>query len=93
MNREQRRAHDKKQKKGKTKTTALEGKMDLFDKIPENCLTCEEPFDKKSKAMALTWSVVIREKENKVHLYCPKCWSMAKSIIANYNKENKDEQV
>ena len=91
MNRAQRRAHDKKQKKSKTKTTGFEGKMDLFEKIPENCLTCEEPFDKKSKTMAMTWSVVVREKENKVHLYCPKCWATAKSVIANYNEDKQNE--
>ena len=91
MNRAQRRAHDKKQKKTKTKTKGFEDKMDLFDKMPDNCLTCLKPFDKKSKPMALTWSVVVREGEGKVNLYCPDCWDTAKRVIAQYNEDKKDE--
>lgn len=91
MNRKQRRAHDKKQKKSKTKTTGFEGMMDLFDKIPESCMTCLTPFDKKSKQMAATWNVVVRKAEKKVNIYCPDCWGTAKRVIADYNRKAKDE--
>jgi len=59
----------------------MKEKLGLFDKIPDKCLTCHEPFDKKSKEQALTWSVVVRRKEKVVRLYCPKCWQLAKDII------------
>lgn len=93
MNRAQRRAHDKKQKKSKTKTSGFEGMMDMFDRIPESCMTCDKPFDKKSKQMAATWSVVVRKKEKKVNIYCPDCWGTAKRVITDYHrrKEKEDE--
>ena len=46
--------------------------------------------------MAMTWSVVVREKENKVNLYCPTCWDNAHKMISelkeklNESKNKKD---
>ena len=66
-------------------------KFMMFDRIPEACSACEEPFDKKSKEMAQTWSVVVRKEEKVVRLYCPDCWSKAKTVIENFWRE-KDLQ-
>jgi len=82
MNREQRRAlaKTKKQKttpKSTTEQTEVEEKLGLFDKIPKECLTCFKPFDKKNKEMVMSWSVVVREAEGVVRLYCPDCWKKA----------------
>ena len=85
MNRAQRRKLGKGKKK---KETDIGGIMDLFDKLPEHCLTCETPYDKKDKQMVMTWSVVVRNKEQKVNLYCPKCWSAAKKIIEEYKAKS-----
>ncbi len=90
MNRAQRR------KLGIKKKPDLEKKVGLFDKLPDQCTNCDTPYDKKSKEMAMTWSVVVREQENKVNLYCPTCWDNAQKFIKemkeklneNKNKEN-----
>jgi len=59
----------------------------MFDKIAIECAMCKKPFDKKSKEDALTWRVVVREKEEKVRLYCPGCWDKANKLI----KEIQDD--
>ena len=48
--------------------------------------------DKKDKQMAMTWSVVVREQEGKVNLYCPECWDNAHKLIKEIKEklnENK----
>jgi predicted RNA-binding Zn-ribbon protein involved in translation (DUF1610 family) len=56
-------------------------KMDMFDRLPEECDSCEAPFDKNNRQVVMTWNVVVREKEKIVRLYCPACWNRAKKII------------
>lgn len=70
----------------------LKQKMNMFDRLPENCLTCLEPFDRKNKEQVQSWFVVVRSKENKVHLYCPVCYSKAQNIVKEYY-EQKDQQL
>ena len=82
MNRAQRRKLGIKGKK-----PDLEKKIGLFDKLPKQCTNCDAPYDKKDKKMAMTWSVVVREQENKVNLYCPNCWNKATSLIKEMEKE------
>ena len=81
MNRKQRRARDKKIKKSKAKTSEIEQKLGLFDLMPNECMVCHAPFDKKDKKMVQTWSVVVREQEKSVKVYCPKCWDKAVKIL------------
>jgi hypothetical protein len=86
MNRAQRR------KLGIKKKPDLDKKIGLFDKLPKQCTNCDAPYDKKNKEMAMTWSVVVREQENKVNLYCPTCWNNAQKMIAELKEklnENK----
>ena len=83
MNRAQRRKVTK-GKKGKQQDVG--GIMDMFDMIPDHCLTCEKPYDKKDKKMITSWNVVVRNKEQKVHLYCPDCWSRAQKIIKEFKE-------
>ena len=78
MNRAQRRKMNKGKKK---KQQDISGAMDMFDKLPNHCLTCEKPYDKKDKKMVMTWNVVVRNKEQKVNLYCPECWERAQVIV------------
>jgi len=87
----------KRQQKNKAKKDAkreITTKVALFGKLPDKCLTCENPFDKTNKEMVATWSVVVREKEDLVRLYCPDCWAKAVKIIEEFKKhlEEKDEQ-
>ena len=61
MNRKQRREMQK--KVGKENSQKLAEKIFQFDKLPDECLACLKPFDKKSKEMARTWNVVVRDKD------------------------------
>ena len=79
MNRKQRRERQRKLKKLNNKPE-LEQKLGLFDKLPDLCLSCHKPFDKKNKSMVMSWSVVVREQEGIVRLYCPDCWKKATDI-------------
>ena len=82
MNRAHRRALAKTKKQKTSKGTDVDQKLGLFDKIPKECLTCMKPFDKTNKQMVMSWSVVVREKEGIVRLYCPTCWKKAQDFIA-----------
>jgi hypothetical protein len=44
-------------------------------------------FDKKNKEMVMSWYVIVREKEEKVNLYCPGCWSKARKIIEEHEDD------
>ena len=87
MNRAQRRKLGIKGKK-----PDLEKKIGLFDKIPKQCTNCDAPYDKNSKEMAKTWSVVVREQENKVNLYCPTCWDNAKKMISELKEKLNENE-
>ena len=78
MNRKQRR---KAKKKLTPSEQNLSEKIFLFNQIPDACNTCAEPFDKKDKAMALSWKVVIREEKQQVRLFCPTCINKTKEAI------------
>ena len=82
MNRRQRREAAKRGKN--VSNEELENKVSLFGKLPDECLTCQKPYDKKDKEMVSTWSVVVREEEHSVRLYCPECWTLAQNIIEEW---------
>ena len=88
MNRKQRRTMEK--KVGKENSQKLTEKIFQFDKLPATCLTCDMPFDKKSKEMARTWSIVVQDKDN-VRLYCPQCWAIALDVIQTYKEEREND--
>ena len=89
MNREQRRAAAKQAKSQGNKE--VESKIDLFDKLPDECLTCLKPFDKKNKDMVMSWNVVVHGEEEVVRLYCPDCWTMAKKITEDFAKHLEEK--
>ena len=70
-----------KNKKSKKLEKELSKKMGLFDKTPDHCLTCLAPLDRESREMVTSWYVVVREKEEKVNLYCPSCWEKANKFL------------
>ena len=88
FDRKVRRAKAKKLKKEAQKEMAT--KVALFDKLPSNCLTCEKSFDKMNKQQVMSWSVVVRQEEEKVNLYCPECWEGAKKIIKDFKDRIKN---
>jgi hypothetical protein len=79
MNREQRR----KLKKQTDVDENLSQKIFLFDKIPDKCDTCHEPYDKKDKKMASEWRVVVKHEEEVVRLFCPECYDKAVEVVNN----------
>ena len=79
LSRKLRRKKANKSKKIAEKELAT--KVALFGKLPDKCLTCEKLFDKMNKEQVMTWNVVVRQQEEKVHLYCPECWDKAKQLI------------
>ena len=85
MNREQRRAAAKQAKKDGNEEVAE--KVALFGKLGDECLICNKPFDKKDKEMVMSWNVVVREKEEKVNLYCPDCWNGALDMLSQAKEE------
>ena len=85
LNRKQRRERDRRLKKP-SKEAEVDKKLGLFDKIPKECLTCFKPFDKTNGQMVMSWSVVVREEQETVRLYCPTCWKKAQDFIAQSHK-------
>ena len=81
------------QKKDAEKEMAA--KIALFGKLPDNCLTCQKPFDKMNKEQVMTWNVVVRNEEEAVNLYCPECWEKALGILEDFKKhlEEKNERT
>jgi hypothetical protein len=79
MNRKQRR--DAAKHARKQGNDELSEKISLFGKMPDHCMVCEKDFDKKDKEQVMSWNVVVREKENRVNLYCPNCWSSSLKFI------------
>ena len=91
MNRRQRRKKERAIKKSKSKTSEFEQKLGLFDLMPEDCMICHKNFDKTNKEMVQSWSVVVREKERIVRVYCPECWTKAKNLVQEL-KDRQDEK-
>ncbi len=85
MNRAQRRARGRKIKSSKKKKTELEQKLGLFELLPEECMVCMKPFNKRDKEQVKTWNVVVREEERVVRVYCPTCWNKAKQFLSEIN--------
>ena len=74
-------------KSHKDKEKDLKQKLNMFDRIPDHCLTCNLPFDKKDKEQVKSWFVVVKNTEQTVNLYCPDCWSKATKLVEEYYGE------
>jgi len=81
-----------KRNKAKKVKKAMAEKVALFGKLGDECMTCLTPFDKKNKEQVLSWSVVVRNNEDKVNLYCPDCWSKATQVIEDYKKRHEENK-
>lgn len=73
-------------KKKKIAEKEMATKVALFGKLPSNCLTCDKPFDKMNREQVMSWSVVVRESEDRVNLYCPPCWERAQKTVQEFKK-------
>lgn len=74
---------ERKLKRAKLKQSKkkMQETLGLFDKIPDHCLACFAPYDKKNKEQVTSWSVVVRNNEKRVNLYCPDCWNKARDLL------------
>ena len=59
----------------------LTKQVGMFGRLPDECNVCHKPFDKKSKEMAQTWTVVVRNQEKLVRLFCPECVEKVKELF------------
>jgi Zn finger protein HypA/HybF involved in hydrogenase expression len=85
-----RKIKDKKTKKKQDKD--MKEKIGLFHMIPDECLSCSEPFDKTNKEQVTTWNVVVREEEKVVRLYCPECWSKATQVVQEFEQKIRERE-
>ena len=69
LERKIKRNKEKKEIKNLNKTLARKAKQ--FSDIPDCCLACKKPFNKKSKEDAKTWKVVVSD--SGINLTCPDC--------------------
>lgn len=90
MNRKQRRAAAKQARKDGNQD--MQEKMTLFGKLPDECLACQKSFDKADKDMVMSWSVVVREQEQTVNLYCPDCWSKAVKVVEDFRQRVEERE-
>jgi hypothetical protein len=87
---------NRKQRRDAVRTAKKEGKdlqdaLSLMGALPSACLTCQTAFDRADKEQVKTWQVVVREKEAKVHIYCPSCWALAESILKEFKERIKNK--
>ena len=89
VNRKERRRREKIKGKLSPGEQNLSEKISLFNRIPDACNTCAQPFDKKDKGMAISWRVVVFAEQEIVKLFCPDCIASAKQGGSNDNQENQ----
>lgn len=71
----------------------LKQKLNMFDRIPEQCLVCSKSFDKTDKEQVQSWYVVERRKQKSVNLYCPTCWKDGISMVEQVVEEKKAKKI
>ena len=74
-------------KKLKESNEKMTETLGLFGMLPDHCLACKVPYNRKSKEAALRWRVSVNAEEETVKLYCPQCWAMAQQIAEDMSKE------
>ena len=78
-------------RKKKLAEKELKEKVNMFSRLPDECGACLKSFDKKDREMVNTWTVVVKEQQKKVNLYCPDCWGKAQAAVEQFYKEKQDE--
>jgi ribosomal protein L44E len=86
MNRSERRALKKNH--GAEASEKIANKISQFNKMPETCSACNEPFDKQDKEMLQSWSVVVRQEV--VRLFCPECIRKTQEAIESVSKKDNE---
>lgn len=71
-------------KSHKDKQKDLKQKLNMFDRLPDHCLTCNCEFDRKNKEQVQSWFVVVKNETQTVNLYCPSCWQKATKLVQDF---------
>lgn len=79
-------------KSNKDKQKDLKQKLNMFDRLPDHCLTCNSPFDRKNKEQVQSWFVVVKNAEQSVKIYCPECWNKATKVVEEYYQQKGQKQ-
>ena len=83
-----------KKKKALRAEKEMAQKMNMFDKIPNACMSCDKDFDKKDRDMIMSWTVVVRKEQEQVNLWCPECWVRAQETLADMQERfKKNDEV
>jgi hypothetical protein len=69
----------------------MKEEMALFDKLGDECLVCQKPYDKTNKEHVTNWFVTVRKQEGVVNLYCPDCWENANKIIEDFMEREAEK--
>ena len=91
MNRKDRRKQAAEMRKQNKHNEPVLEKISLFNKLEDQCLTCEKPFDKTDKEMVQSWYVIVKEEEKVVRMYCPPCFERARKIVEEF-KQHLEEK-
>ena len=83
-----RKVKPKQTKTQKQAQKELQQKLNMFDRLPNECSACLEPFDKTDREMVTSWNVVVRNEEKIVRLYCPSCWQHALDVLKDYSQKD-----
>ena len=78
-------------RKIKKQNQLIQEKVMLFDALPNKCNGCQEPYDKKNKEQATTWSVMVFNESKSVRLFCPTCYKNVQAWAEDLVKEVENE--
>jgi len=78
-------------RKIKKQNQLVQEKVMLFDALPKKCNGCEEPYDRKNKEQATTWSVMVFNESKTVRLFCPTCYKNVQAWAEDLVKETENE--
>jgi hypothetical protein len=89
-----RTAKKKKEKKhAQEQDKKITNRMNMFDRLPKVCNTCDEVFPKTREAH-MSWKVVVRNEEQQVRLFCPACLDKASKLVEEQDAtEQEAEEV
>ncbi len=87
-----RAAKKKKEKKlSQEQDQKMRNQMNMFDRLPKVCNTCDEVFPKTREAH-MSWKVVVRNEEQQVRLFCPACLEKAAKLVEEQNASKQETE-
>jgi hypothetical protein len=78
-------------RKIKRQNKLIQEKVMLFDALPQKCNGCNEPYDKKNREQAFSWSVMVFNESKTVKLFCPTCYKDVQAWAQDIVKEMENE--